>query len=190
MESFFTFPDRALKYDCPSCGSFCCKGNGVALEAREEVVRHPRLEPRRRRWSIPSARASRRCSTSTMAAGCCGEGPTFFGRGTVQLPEGAQELGWAKHEQWVRDAIDAHLEEPDYPAFAALQEEGAAALADGQPLPEPHAEPVLSRAAASPSTSTPRSRPSRASCSKAAGRWPKRRSRRSRPSPCTCARGR
>ena len=46
MESFFTFPDRALKYDCPSCGSFCCKGKGVALEAREEVVCFARIEPR------------------------------------------------------------------------------------------------------------------------------------------------
>ncbi len=33
MQSFFTFLDRALKYDCPSCGSFCCKGKGAALLA-------------------------------------------------------------------------------------------------------------------------------------------------------------
>lgn len=43
---FFTFPDRALKYDCPSCGSQCCKGKGLALEASAEVVRFARLEPR------------------------------------------------------------------------------------------------------------------------------------------------
>lgn len=46
MENFFTFPDRALKYDCPSCGSHCCKGTGLALEASAEVVRFARLEPR------------------------------------------------------------------------------------------------------------------------------------------------
>src|SRR5438067_13607660 len=46
MESFFTFSDRTLRYDCPSCGSFCCKGKGIALEARDEVVRFARLEPR------------------------------------------------------------------------------------------------------------------------------------------------
>jgi len=46
QNSFFTFPDRSLKYDCPSCGSQCCKGKGLALEARAEVVRFARLEPR------------------------------------------------------------------------------------------------------------------------------------------------
>ena len=46
MENFFTFPDRALKYDCPSCGSHCCKGAGLALEASAEVVAFARLEPR------------------------------------------------------------------------------------------------------------------------------------------------
>jgi len=43
---FFTFPDRALKYDCLSCGAQCCKGRGLALEAGAEVVRFARLEPR------------------------------------------------------------------------------------------------------------------------------------------------
>src|SRR5512143_1193884 len=46
MQDFFTFPDRALRYDCPSCGSACCKGKGIALDARDEVVRFARLEPR------------------------------------------------------------------------------------------------------------------------------------------------
>jgi len=36
--SFFTFPDRSLKYDCPSCGSQCCKGKGLALEALSQKL--------------------------------------------------------------------------------------------------------------------------------------------------------
>ena len=214
MESFFTFPDRALKYHCPSCGSFCCKGNGVALEAREEVVRFARIEPRmaaliypfdsrfaqvldvtdgcwmlkpdglceievehgyaakphtcrlfpfNRIFQVGEVRVvdfnSKICPLQDASATRTGqgwqelqkqidaEGPTFFGRGTVPPPPGAQEVGWDRHERWIRDAIDAHLDEPDYAAFAALQEEGAAALADGRPLPAPHSEPVLLRAA-------------------------------------------
>src|SRR6185503_19142891 len=34
------------KYDCAACGSQCCKGKGLALEASVEVVRFARLEPR------------------------------------------------------------------------------------------------------------------------------------------------
>lgn len=45
MASFFTFLDKTLKYDCPTCGSFCCKGNGVALDAKE-VAQFARIEPR------------------------------------------------------------------------------------------------------------------------------------------------
>lgn len=76
-----------------------------------------------------------------------GEGPGFFGRGDVRPPQGAFELGWAAHERFIRDAIDAHLAEPDYAAFAALQEEAMVALRKRQPMPEPRSEKVLARAA-------------------------------------------
>ncbi len=214
MESFFTFPDRALKYDCPSCGSFCCKGKGLALEASKEVVRFARLEPRmaalvypadhrfahildvsdgcwmlqpdglcavetghgyaakphtcrlfpfNRIFQVGEVRVvdfnSKICplqdaseardgqSWESLQKQIDGEGPSFFGRGSVPLPEGAREQDWARQERWVRDSIDAHLGEPDYAAFAALQEEGSLALLRGGALPEPHAPAVLERAA-------------------------------------------
>src|SRR5207244_6672651 len=75
-----------------------------------------------------------------------GEGPSFFGRGEVQIPAGAAELGWAAHEQWIRDSIDSFLTEPDYSLFAALQEEAMLALVRRQPRPEARSEPVLARA--------------------------------------------
>jgi Fe-S-cluster containining protein len=214
MQSFFTFPDRALRYDCPSCGSFCCKGKGVALEAREEVVRFARLEPRLAALIYPYD--ARFAQVLDVTDGCwmlkpdglcaielthgyaakphtcrlfpfnrifragevrvvdfnskiCplqdaadardgqgwaelqkqidGEGESFFGRGEVAVPAGGAELGWVEHERWIRDAIDAHLAEPDYAAFAALQEEGVVALLQKKPLPSPRAETVLARAA-------------------------------------------
>ena len=46
MELFFTFLDGALLYDCPTCGSACCKGRGLMLDAEGEVMRFARLEPR------------------------------------------------------------------------------------------------------------------------------------------------
>jgi Fe-S-cluster containining protein len=213
MQSFFTFPDRALKYDCPSCGSFCCKGKGLALEAREEVVRFARLEPRmasllypfdqrfaqlmdvtdgcwmlkpdglcaietdhgyaakphtcrlfpfNRIFQVGEVRVidfnSKICPLQDVSAArdgqsweslqkqIDGEGPSFFGRGTVTAPPGAAELGWAGHEQFVRDSIDAHLGDPDYADFAALQEEAALALVRKQPPPAPRSAPVLERA--------------------------------------------
>lgn len=48
MDPFFTFLDGALRYDCPTCGQACCRGKGMALDARELVpllVREPRLAP-------------------------------------------------------------------------------------------------------------------------------------------------
>ena len=45
MESFFTFSDRTLRYDCPSCGSFCCKGKGVAPFTRV-MLEEPTLRMR------------------------------------------------------------------------------------------------------------------------------------------------
>lgn len=213
MESFFTFPDRALKYDCPSCGSYCCKGNGVALEAREEVVRFARLEPRmaslvypfdqrfaqvmdvtdgcwmlkpdglcaietehgyaakphtcrlfpfNRIFQVGDVRVvdfnSKICplqdasdartgqSWTDLQKQIDGEGASFFGRGSVPLPEGAAELGWEKHERFVRDAIDAHLGDADYAEFAALQEEAMLALVRKQPPPEPRSAQILERA--------------------------------------------
>ena len=213
MESFFTFADRTLKYDCPSCGSFCCKGKGVALEAREEVVRFARLEPRmaslvyplnarfaqvmdvtdgcwmlkpdglceielrhgyaakphtcrlfpfNRIFRVGDVRVidfnSKICplqdvadqrngqSWADLTKQIDGEGPGFFGRGDVALPAGAAELGWAEHEAWIRDSIDLFLAEPDYAAFAALQEEAMLALVRKQPRPEARSEAVQARA--------------------------------------------
>ncbi|MCA1825371.1 MAG: YkgJ family cysteine cluster protein [Myxococcales bacterium] len=213
MQSFFTFSDRALKYDCPSCGSFCCKGKGVALEARDEVVRFARLEPRMASLVYPlnsrfaqimdvtdgcwmlrpdglcsietdhgyddkphtcrffpfnrifqvgdvrvvdfnskicpltdSSEARNGQSWADLQKQIDAEGPTFFGRGDISPPEGAIELGWAAHEQLVRDAIDAHLDEPDYAAFAAFQEEAMIAVMRRQPMPAHHSPQVLDRA--------------------------------------------
>ena len=213
MESFFTFADRTLKYDCPSCGSFCCKGKGVALEAREEVVRFARLEPRmaslvyplnsrfaqvmdvtdgcwmlkpdglcaievehgyaekphtcrffpfNRIFQIGDLRVvdfnSKICPLQDVASERTGqgwkelqkqiddEGPSFFGRGDAPLPKGAAELGWAAHERTIRDAIEAHLDQPDYAAFAAFQEEAMLALMRQKPMPQPHSQQVTDRA--------------------------------------------
>jgi hypothetical protein len=46
----------------------------------------------------------------------------------------------------MRDAIDEHLHEPDFTAFAALQEEAAEALMHGQPPPRRGDDRVLARA--------------------------------------------
>jgi Fe-S-cluster containining protein len=37
VPTYFTFPDGALRYDCPSCGQHCCRGKGFALGASELV---------------------------------------------------------------------------------------------------------------------------------------------------------
>lgn len=46
---FFTFLDGAFRYDCATCGQACCRGKGVALDARRELVplltRAPKLAP-------------------------------------------------------------------------------------------------------------------------------------------------
>lgn len=213
MESFFTFSDRTLRYDCPSCGSFCCKGKGIALEARDEVVRFARLEPRMASLVHPlnahfaqvvdvtdgcwmlrpdglcaietdhgyaqkphtcrlfpfnrifqvgdvrvvdfnskicplqdSSEARNGQSWDDLQKQIDGEGPSFFGRGDVPPPKGALELGWAAHERFIRDAIDAHLGDPDYAPFAALQEEAMLALVRRQPMPAPHSPRVMERA--------------------------------------------
>ena len=213
MESFFTFPDRSLKYDCPSCGSQCCKGKGLALEAREEVVRFARIEPRlsallypmnarfaqvldltdgcwllrpdglcsietdrsyaekpqtcrlfpfNRVFTIGQSRVvdfnSKICplqdvaderngqSWADLQKQIDGEGEAYFGRGEVPPPPGGEELSWLSHEAFVRDAIDAHLDQPDYAAFAALQEEAVLSLLRKQSMPEPGSERVQARA--------------------------------------------
>ena len=46
MDFFFTFLDRSLAYDCPSCGQACCRRGGLVLDARKELVQFARLEPR------------------------------------------------------------------------------------------------------------------------------------------------
>src|SRR5262245_13871471 len=43
---FFTFLDRSLAYDCPSCGQLCCKKSGLLLDARRDLVKFARHEPR------------------------------------------------------------------------------------------------------------------------------------------------
>ena len=46
VELRFTFPDGALRYDCPSCGARCCKGLGIGLDpamAAEVLARRPGL---------------------------------------------------------------------------------------------------------------------------------------------------
>ena len=48
METYFTFPDGGLKYDCPSCGQLCCRGKGFAFggaELVQLVKKAPRLAP-------------------------------------------------------------------------------------------------------------------------------------------------
>jgi Fe-S-cluster containining protein len=210
---FFTFPDRSLKYDCPSCGSQCCKGKGLALEARAEVVRFARLEPRlaallypmnerfaqvmdvsdgcwmlrpdglcaietdrsyaekphtcrlfpfNRIFTVGDARVvdfnSKICPLQDVADArsgqswadlekqIAGEGGSFFGRGEAPAPPGGAELSWLSHEGFIRDAIDAHLGEPDYAEFAGLQEQAVLALMRKQPLPSAHSEQVQARA--------------------------------------------
>ena len=49
MNTYFTFLDGALAYDCARCGQACCRGKGAALDVRTELVplltREPRLAP-------------------------------------------------------------------------------------------------------------------------------------------------
>jgi Fe-S-cluster containining protein len=48
VETWFTFPDGGLKYDCPSCGQQCCRGRGFALGGGELVQllrKAPELAP-------------------------------------------------------------------------------------------------------------------------------------------------
>ena len=48
MQTYFTFPDGGLKYDCPTCGQQCCRGKGFALGAGELVpllTKAPSLAP-------------------------------------------------------------------------------------------------------------------------------------------------
>jgi hypothetical protein len=211
MENFFTFPDRALKYDCPSCGSHCCKGAGLALEASAEVVAFARLEPRLASLLHPMSK--RFAQVIDMTDGCwflqddgrCDvelthgyeakphtcrlfpfnrifpvggvrlvdfnskicplqdasdardgqswqdlarqiEEEPLAGRGNAQQPAGGVQLGWLAHEASIRDAIDEHLHEADYAAFAALQEEAADALLKGRPAPRRGDDRVLARA--------------------------------------------
>lgn len=35
METYFTFPDGGLRYDCAACGQRCCRGKGIAFSAPE-----------------------------------------------------------------------------------------------------------------------------------------------------------
>src|SRR4030095_7526907 len=37
METYFTFPDGALRYDCASCRQRCCRGKGFAFTGDELV---------------------------------------------------------------------------------------------------------------------------------------------------------
>jgi hypothetical protein len=37
VETYFTFPDGGLKYDCPSCGQQCCRGRGFAVGGDELI---------------------------------------------------------------------------------------------------------------------------------------------------------
>ena len=48
MQTFFTFPDGALRYDCATCRQRCCRGKGFALGADELLpllARAPTLAP-------------------------------------------------------------------------------------------------------------------------------------------------
>lgn len=64
----------------------------------------------------------------------------------MKMPAGARELGWLDAETFVRDGIAEHLDQPDYAAFAAFQEELVIALAQGREPPPPGAPEVLARA--------------------------------------------
>src|SRR5437016_2528841 len=103
-----------------------------------------RSAARERAWRWKRARSGQ--SWADLQKQIDGEGQTFFGRGAAPVPPGGAELSWLAHEEWLRDAIDAHLAEPDYAAFAALQEEGVLALLRKQPLPAPGSAQVLARA--------------------------------------------
>ena len=46
LQTYFTFPDGALRYDCQACGQRCCRGKGFAISADELTPllrRAPRL---------------------------------------------------------------------------------------------------------------------------------------------------
>ena len=47
MDTYFTFPDGALKYDCASCGGACCRGKGIGFDRSGEyetiLTKHPSL---------------------------------------------------------------------------------------------------------------------------------------------------
>lgn len=70
MEPFFTFLNRSLSYDCPSCGAFCCKGNGVAVDARRELVQITLREPRVAPLWRPAGPASSMAEPVELFDGC------------------------------------------------------------------------------------------------------------------------
>src|SRR5450755_3003735 len=43
---FFTFLDRSLSYDCPSCGQLCCKRSGLQLDAGRDLLKFTSRAPR------------------------------------------------------------------------------------------------------------------------------------------------
>ena len=43
METYFTFPDGGLRYDCATCRQRCCRGKGITLGAHELVPLLPRV---------------------------------------------------------------------------------------------------------------------------------------------------
>jgi Fe-S-cluster containining protein len=48
VQTYFTFPDGGLKYDCPTCGQHCCRGKGFAFAPSELVpllTKAPELSP-------------------------------------------------------------------------------------------------------------------------------------------------
>lgn len=67
MDTYFTFPDAALSYDCGACRQRCCRGKGIALSERELtqlLPRAPALAP------LLRLRAGGALAAQNVADGC------------------------------------------------------------------------------------------------------------------------
>ncbi|MEY4581143.1 MAG: hypothetical protein RL701_5846 [Pseudomonadota bacterium] len=65
---YFSFPDRVLHYDCPSCTALCCRGGGFAAHAERELIPLLKRAPELAAWA--TGRYGKIVSFANPSSGC------------------------------------------------------------------------------------------------------------------------
>ncbi len=154
---FFTFLDRSLAYDCPSCGQLCCKRSGLALDAQGDLLKFAAHEPRLAVLARPVAPA--RWDIVEANDGCAMLEPSGFchlevTRGRAEKPltcrlfpfNAIARIGAVRVVDFhnvicpLQDVADARTGQPWAALAAEIEAEGDAALVNAKSQLPPDAE--------------------------------------------------